>query len=367
MAVSVALVPATIALAKRTGGVDRPDDREAGRRIHTEPTPRLGGLALWAGFAVAIAVFGQSIGQRWQIIAATGVITVLMAIDDILNLGWWTKLVLQFVAGGLVAAFGITITFVAVPQVPHLGTTVVLQLGWLVVPVTVMWIVGLENSINFLDGSDGVAAGVVAIVAGVSLLAAINRLGPQAGVQNNVLMLSGALMGTCLGFLVFNVAPAKVFMGDSGSHFLGVALGIITILGVAKVVVALSLAVPVIALGLPIGDTLFAIVRRRRAGVSVATPDAGHLHHRLLARGLSPRETAMAFYLATAILGCLSLSLFGHHRIVYVAALLLLTALVALFWRNNRRPGAARDDAEVIVIAGRRAVPPGGRGHPHGD
>ena len=112
-----------------------------------------------------------------------------------------------------------------------------------------------------------------------------------------MVILSGAVMGCCLGFLVFNLPPARVFMGDSGSHFLGIALGAITILGVAKIVVGLSILVPLIALGLPIGDTLFAIVRRALSGQNPAKADAGHLHHRLRAVGLNPIETAVTFYL----------------------------------------------------------------------
>lgn len=346
-------VPVSMVLARRLGAVDSPD---ADRRIHATPTPRLGGLGMWLGFAAALALLGGGIPQRWQIIAVTGLITVLMAIDDILRLPWWTKLLLQFAIGIVITALGTTISFVALPALGH-GAPVLWQLGWLAAPATVMWLVCLQNSINFLDGSDGVAAGVVAIVAGVCLLAAINRLESQGSVQADVLVLSGALMGCCVGFLIFNVAPARVFMGDSGSHFLGVTLGFITILGVAKVVVGLALFVPLIALGLPIGDTAFAIVRRRRAGRSVAEPDAGHLHHRLLARGLTPRETALAFYLATAILGSISLSLFGHRRIIYVAVALLLMALVALFWRNHRRPEPEQDEEGYIVVPGRRALP----------
>jgi UDP-GlcNAc:undecaprenyl-phosphate GlcNAc-1-phosphate transferase len=149
--------------------------------------------------------------------------------------------------------------------------------------------------------------------------------------------MSGALMGCCFGFLYWNMAPARAFMGDSGSHFLGVAVGTITVLGTAKVAVALTILVPLVSLGLPIGDTAFAIVRRRRAGTGIAAPDAGHLHHRLLALGLSQRETALAFYLATTILGCIALGIFGHRKVLAIAAVLLVVALVMLLWRSRRR------------------------------
>lgn len=351
--VSIACVPASIVLARRTGAVAEPD-RE--RHLHDQPTPRLGGLAMYLGFAVAVAVFGDSIPYRWQVVAVCGAITVAMAVDDVLDLSWRTKLAIEVGAGLLVAVSGVLITFVAVPG---LGSTTVWQLGWLAVPVTMVWITGMQVSVNLLDGADGVAAGVVAIVAAVLLLAAINRLQTPGDTQGGVIVMSGAIMGCCLGFLVFNLPPARVFMGDAGSHFLGVALGMLTILGVAKIVVGLSLLVPLIALGLPISDTAYAIVRRRRAGRSAAEPDAGHLHHRLLARGMTPLETALTFYLATGILGCIALSIYGHRKILDAALALLVVSLGALFWRSRRRRPSQTivlDDEDEYPLEGRPAI-----------
>ncbi len=350
----IAAVPLSILLARRAGAVAEPD---AERHIHPQPTPRLGGIAMFVGFAVAVAIFGGSITYRWQTVAVTGAITLAMAIDDIFDLSWRSKLAIEVGAGVLVAVLGVTITFLAIPGVHH---TTVFQLGWLAAPVTVAWVLGMQVSVNFLDGADGVAAGVIAIVAGVCLLAAINRVQAPGDLQSGVIVMSGALMGCCLGFLVFNLPPARVFMGDAGSHFLGVALAVITILGVAKIVVGLSLLVPLIALALPIGDTAFAMVRRKRAGRSMAQPDAGHLHHRLLARGMSPAETALTFYLATAILGCIALSIYGHRKILDIALGLLVVALVAVLWRNRRRAAtrpASIDDEGFVVVEGRRPLP----------
>jgi UDP-GlcNAc:undecaprenyl-phosphate/decaprenyl-phosphate GlcNAc-1-phosphate transferase len=352
-AVTCAAVPPSMWLARRVGAVDRPD---AERRIHDEPTPRLGGIAMFAGFAIALAVFGSGVEERWDVVAVTAAITVAMAVDDVLRLPPWTKLVIETGAGVMVAALGITISFFSFHS--HPGS--VFDLGLLAVPVTVVWLVGMQVSINLLDGVDGVAGGVVAIVAGVLLLAAINRLGgPENGIQSSVIVMSGALMGCCFGFLFWNVAPARVFMGDSGSHFLGVAVGTITVLGTAKVAVALTILVPLVSLGLPIGDTAFAIVRRRRAGTGIAAPDAGHLHHRLLALGLSPRETALAFYLATIVLGCIALGMFGHRKVLALAAVLLVVALVALLRRSRRRNGdlEGRPLRDWLLVSDREAVP----------
>src|SRR5579863_1849289 len=331
--------------ARRTGAVAEPD---GDRHLHAQPTPRLGGIAMFAGFAIAVAIFGSAVPDRWQVIAVTGAITVAMAIDDILDLSWRSKLAIEVGVGIVTVLLGITITSIAVPG-SH-STSV-----W-----DLMWLVGMQVSVNLLDGADGVAAGVIAIVAGVCLLAAINRLGTGGDVQGGVLILSGALMGCCIGFLVFNLPPARVFMGDSGSHFLGVALAVITILGVAKIVVGLSILVPLITLGLPIGDTAFAIVRRSLSGRNPAAADAGHLHHRLRAVGMTPIETAVTFYLVTGILGCIALTIYGHRRIIIFALGLLVVALVVLIWRNRRRvprlPFVAIEEREVHVD-GRRVLP----------
>jgi UDP-GlcNAc:undecaprenyl-phosphate GlcNAc-1-phosphate transferase len=353
-AVCIAAVPGSMWLARRTGAVAQPD---GDRHLHARPTPRLGGIALFIGFAVAIAIFGSGITDRWQVVAVTGAITIAMAIDDILDLNWLSKLGIEVGVGVLAVVLGITITSIAIPG----AHTSLWELGLLTAPVTVVWLVGMQVSVNLLDGADGVAAGVVAIVAGVCLLAAISRLTGNDHVQGGVVILSGAVMGCCLGFLVFNLPPARVFMGDSGSHFLGIALGVITILGVAKVVVGLSILVPLIALGLPIGDTLFAIVRRALSGRNPAAPDAGHLHHRLRAVGLNPIETALTFYLVTGILGCLALTIYGHRRIIDVALGLLVVALAALIWRNRRRaprlPFVAAIEESEVQVDGRRALP----------
>ena len=353
-AVCIAAVPGSMWLARRTGAVAQPD---ADRHLHPAPTPRLGGIAMFVGFAVAIALFGSVISDRWQVLAVTGAITVAMAIDDILDLSWLSKLAIEIGVGVLAVLLGIVITTIAIPG-SH--TPSVWDLMWLSAPVTVVWLVGMQVSVNLLDGADGVAAGVIAIVAAVCLLAAINRIEGPADVQSGVVIMSGAVMGCCLGFLVFNLPPARVFMGDSGSHFLGVALGVITVLGVAKVVVGLSILVPLIALGLPIGDTAFAIVRRTLAGRNPAAPDAGHLHHRLRAVGLNPLETAVTFYLVTGILGCLALTIYGHRRIIDLALGLMIVALAVLIWRNRRKvprlPFVAVEESEVQVD-GHRALP----------
>jgi UDP-GlcNAc:undecaprenyl-phosphate GlcNAc-1-phosphate transferase len=337
--VCIVAVPLSIRLAPRIGAVAHPDEE---RHLHAAPTPRLGGLAMLLGFVVAVVVFGGQVQSRWPILAVAGVVTLAMAVDDIVDLVWWQKLIVVVGAGVAFYVLGISITSVDLPG-GHL-----VQLGLLALPVTVLWVSGMQVSVNFMDGADGVAAGVVAIVALVAMLAAINRIIVPGDLQSGVVVLSAALMGVCLGFLVFNLPPARTFMGDTGSHFLGVVIAAITIVGIAKVTVGLSILVPLIALGLPISDTAWAIVRRGRAGVSPTTPDARHLHHRLQARGMTPMETALTFYFATGVLGCLGLALFGHRKILDFALGLCALGVVAVFWRNHRRLQRTRREAAVL-------------------
>jgi len=328
--VTLACVPLARWLSFRLGAVAQP----GGRHIHSQPTARLGGVAIMAGFVVAVVCFGRGVQDWRQVVAIAVAVAVLMAVDDILGLPYWTKLVIQAVCSLVVAwFFAISINSINLPDFAF-------HLAWAAIPITVIWLMGMQNSINLLDGVDGLAAGVVAIVGGVLYLAAVNRLGVDPS-QGGVILLSAALIGCCLGFLVFNFAPARIFMGDSGSQLLGMLVGIITILGVAKITVALALFVPVLALALPITDTAYAIWRRRREGVGIAHADARHLHHRLLEMGLTPRETAVAFYLITAILGCIGLAIFGHRKILAVALALLIVALGLLVWRIWHRGGFA--------------------------
>ena len=326
--VCIVAVPLTMVLARRVGAVDHPDDE---RHLHAAPTPRLGGLAMLLGYVVAVAVFGGQTSSRWPLLIVAGVVALMMAVDDTLDLAWWAKLVVVLGAGVAFFALGISITDVDLPG-GHL-----VQLGLLALPVTVLWVAGMQVSVNFMDGADGVAAGVVAIVAMVTMLAAINRIVVPGDLQSGVVILSAALMGVCFGFLVFNLPPARTFMGDTGSHFLGAVLAAITIVGAAKVAVGLSILVPLIALALPISDTAWTIVRRGRAGVSPTTPDAGHLHHRLQARGMTALETALTFYFTTGVLGCLGLAIFGHRKILDVAIVLCALGLAGTFWHNRRR------------------------------
>jgi UDP-GlcNAc:undecaprenyl-phosphate GlcNAc-1-phosphate transferase len=311
-AVCALAVPLMIRLSRSTGMIALP----GGRHAHLKPTPLLGGVALYVGFAAAVLIFLPHFKDTAGVLIVSGLAAFLLIADDRWQVRAAIKFGLQLIVVVIaILVFGFKITSIGLP-----GDNVI-NLGYLAIPITIFWLLGMQNTVNFLDGVDGLAAGVVLIVAVTLMLAAAGLRQPAA------VELAGALAGTCGGFLLFNFYPAKIFMGDSGAHFLGAALGVIAILGVAKVAVAFALVVPVLALALPIGDTAWAIFRRRRDGTSVARPDLQHLHHRLQAFGLDARQTCYVFYAASALLGALGLTLFGHGRIL--AVVLVTSAALA--------------------------------------
>ena len=309
-------------LAFRLGAVAEPGER----RIHSRPTARLGGLAMYLGFGLSAALFSTNPSTLGLLLSAA-VITTLMVFDDLHGLRALPKLLAQIGASLLaIVVFGIYIHSVNLPGGHIVNLAVAVS-----IPLTLLWFVGLQNTINLIDGVDGLAAGVVAIVAATLLLAAINRE------QMDIVILSGALIGACAGFLFFNWHPARVFMGDTGSNFLGFTLAALSVLSVAKGAVVLALIVPIAALAIPIFDTGWAILRRRMRGRSIAAPDTEHLHHRLLDFGLSPRETALVFYFGTAIFAALGLAIYGHRKVLLGAILLMLLGIVVIMMRRFQR------------------------------
>lgn len=344
LVLAAVLTPVAIVAARRLGYVKQPRARD----IHRVPTPDVGGFALFAAFAITA---WQTIG--WSpltpaMIVLGGAALVMGAVDDRRPMRAWVKLGLQL-AIVLVAVLAFPsnhfqIGYVTLPGVAR----PVNLLPVIAIPISVFWLLGMQNTVNFLDGVDGLAAGVVAIVA-LTLLVAASTRGPMSAV-----LLSASLSGACAGFLLFNFSPARVFMGDSGSNFLGLALGLLSIAGVAKVAVAFALLIPAIALAVPIADTAFAVVRRRRQGISIAHPDTKHIHHQLLDFGLTQWETCLVFYCSAGILGALGLTLLGQHRRILSIAVILLvvplsTVLGELLQRTRWRlpvPGLRRLLAE---------------------
>jgi len=336
IALAAVLTGLAIPIARRLGVMAVPRDRD----LHKRPTPALGGLALYAAFGVSVLLLAPDEVEKMGILAVTGAAAVIMVLDDRIGLPAWLKLGVQTaLAVVAAAAFGsdLQISYLGVP-----GDGIV-ELGLLALPLTVAWQLGMANTVNLMDGVDGLAAGVVGIVAAVLLVAAASKG------QTDVVAFSAALGGACAGFLVWNWHPARIFMGDSGSNFLGFAIALIAVLGVAKIAAVFALLVPLLALAVPIADTGWAIVRRRRRRISIAHPDTRHIHHQLLDFGLTQRQICLLFYCCSAILGALGLMIFGHRRALAAVVLLMLvplsTVLGDLFIRSTRRipaPGLAR-------------------------
>ena len=303
LALAAALIatPLVKVLAARTGALDKPD----ARKVHTKPIPRIGGIGIYAACMLSMVLvmhFADLSGELfWGVIGLMFSSTLMMlvgVIDDYKNLPAKVKLLGQIIAATvLVIGFDVRIDFVTDPFGDYI------YLEWFAVPATIFWLVGLSNTINLIDGLDGLAAGVSSIAAITIMLVAL---------EQNVMIiavLTAALAGAAVGFLCYNFNPASIFMGDSGALFLGFMLAGISVIGAVKCAATIALIVPILALGLPILDTAFAIVRRYRGGVPIFRPDKGHLHHRLLGLGFTQRQAVLLMYVISALLGLSAVAL----------------------------------------------------------
>jgi len=333
LAVGLLLTPLTIWAARRVGFLAQPN-RE--RDIHKRPIPYGGGLAMFGAFAVAALVAMRLVPDVAKdvdvpgLLLLSGVTAALYVIDDRWGIHALVKLALQAaIAVAAVKVFHFEIGFLLVlpPPFPQVH-----ELGLFILPITVFWILGMQNTVNLLDGVDGLAAGVVAVTAVVLLVA-------SAGRQPGIVALSAALAGACVAFLFFNFNPARIFMGDSGAYWLGMALALLSVAGVAKVAIAAAIAVPVLAMGIPIADTALSIVRRRLNGQSFTHADAKHIHHLLLEAGLTQRQTCILFYCASGILGAVGLTVFGHRKVLVVVIVLMVVVLSTALGERLRTSG----------------------------
>ncbi|MFA6809135.1 MAG: MraY family glycosyltransferase, partial [Eubacteriales bacterium] len=251
--IAVIVTPITIILAKRWGIMDYPGER----RVHTIPVPRMGGTAIYVAFWTAVLLKVEIDSTVLGLLLGSTIIFIVGIVDDIKGLKPLTKLCWQFISASILIWFGLTVAKVTLP---FIGTV---NLGIFGVLVAVIWVVGLVNTVNFSDGLDGLAAGICFIASAILFWSA-NRI---EQVTASYLML--ALAGACLGFLVFNFHPAKVFMGDSGSMFLGYIIGAVSILGLLKTATVIGVVFPLLVLGMPLTDMIFAIIRRRWKGISI--------------------------------------------------------------------------------------------------
>lgn len=315
---SFALTPVVKNLACKVGAIDVPKDA---RRMHSTPIPRLGGLAIFLGFLFAVLLFAEIDRTLQGILLGAVVIVVLGMIDDIVPLNALLKFCVQILAALIVVLYGnLRIETFTNPNIFSDNPYIHLDL-WSI-PITVLWIVAITNAVNLIDGLDGLAVGVSSI-ASFSLLVIAIIVG-----EWNMAMVMAALAGACIGFMPYNLNPAKIFMGDTGSTFLGFILATISIQGLFKFYAIVSFAVPFLILGLPIFDTAFAIGRRVLSGKSPMSPDRGHVHHRLIDMGFNQKQTVSILYLMSGLLGLSAVVLTSSGEIK--ALFLILAVILAI-------------------------------------
>lgn len=280
------------ALALKIGAVAHP----GGRHVHTQVMPTAGGLAIFVGFWAATLTLAWPPTQPvLAVLVGSLILLVVCLVDDVKSLSPVLRLVAQF-AVALIAFYGGVQVRGLTNPLSAIGTYHYISLGWWSAPLTILWIMTITNAMNWLDGLDGLVAGVAAL-AGLTIMVGAATTGIPL-----VAIAAAALAGSCLGFLPFNFNPAKIFMGDTGAMFLGYMLACIAVIGPFKIATAVAVLVPLLVLGVPIFDTVSGIVRRLRAGKSPLAADRGHIHHRLIDRGMSVRQAVLTIYLLTAVL-----------------------------------------------------------------
>ncbi len=315
--VSYVLTPYIKQLAFKIGAIDKPDNRKVHKRI----MPRLGGLAIYIAFMVGAI---SSIEITWDIagVLLGGTLIVIVGVlDDKYQLPAKVKLLGQIAAAAVLVLFDIRIEWLNNP----LGGYFYLD-KFISIPVTIFWIISFTNVVNLIDGLDGLAAGVSAI-ASITVILVAAQMG-----YFHIAVLTAALAGGILGFIRYNFNPATIFMGDTGSMFIGYMLAAISVLGAVKTATTIALIVPAIALGLPIMDTAFAIMRRYTNGRPIFQPDKGHLHHRLLAMGMNQKEAVLLMYGISAVLGIAAVlwaEVDGFYAALIIAVIITAVAVGA--------------------------------------
>jgi UDP-GlcNAc:undecaprenyl-phosphate/decaprenyl-phosphate GlcNAc-1-phosphate transferase len=291
----VLLTPAVGGMARMLGVVDRPESRRLNRRT----IPRLGGLALFFGIFVPALAFLDLSGEMRGLLLGAAVATTVGAIDDFRGLRWWEKLGGQFAAAAIPVGFGIwihrfTFPILGVHELPE----------WVGMPLSVLWIVAIMNMFNFLDGLDGLAAGVSAICAFTFTLIALSLNIPQV----QAAIISAIVLGATLGFLRHNFYPARIFMGDSGALLLGFILATVPLQGLLKTASIVTLFFPLLVLAVPILDTSFVVAKRLKYGQPIYSADQYHLHHRFVNIGFSQRRAALYIWLWCGTLAATALA-----------------------------------------------------------
>ena len=349
--VSFMATPYTIKIAHKIGAVDVPKDK---RRMHKRAMPKFGGPAVILGFIVSMIYLiiimtiegsldlftEQEYGKKLLgVLLGIGAITITGIFDDTKTLKPWQKLIGQVIAATIVVIFGIKIEHLNIPFLYKVGLSDVFS-----TILTILWIIGVTNAINLIDGLDGLSSGI-SLISCISLLIIFLMNGSPMIATIIVTAVSGALVG----FLPYNFSPAKTFIGDTGSNFLGFMLAVVSILGVAKTYTMAVIVLPVIVLGLPIFDVMFAIIRRIAKGKSIKAvfkPDKGHLHHKLVEKGFSQKQAVLILYGLSASLGMFAIILFDSGIWKALSFLLMIIASVAIGYRNFLKD---KDDKPKLI------------------
>ncbi len=314
LAISFFVTPLAIKAAHKMGVVDIPN----ARKVHAGAIPRMGGVAIYIAFVVGTLILGV---YTWQVAALLIASTIVMAfglLDDIRGISPKVKLLGQVFAALILIKFGYSVQFITNPFDGG-----VISLGFWAIPITVIWLVGISNAVNLIDGLDGLSSGV-SIICALTMAVVCYASGQVVAAA-----ISSVLAASAFGFLRYNFHPAKTFMGDCGSLFLGFVLGALAILGLSKGATIISIFIPLLIMGIPICDTLFAIVRRAYLHKPILEADRGHLHHCLLDRGLTHRQTVLVIYAITAVMGLAAILMALLTTSQSVIVLIIMT--VAIF------------------------------------
>jgi len=318
--------------------MDVPEDD---RRMHTVPTPRLGGLAVFLGFLFSVLLLVPITYELRGILIGAVVIVIMAAIDDAVKLHYIPRFITQIFAACIPVFFGVRIE--AFSNFHFSSAEPYFDLGFLSIPATIIWIVLLTNAVNWIDGLDGLSTGVSTISAFSIFL--VSLLLPEP--LPLIALVMAAVCGACVGFLPYNKFPAKMFIGDSGAMFLGYILATMSILGLFKFYAVVSFAVPFLILGLPIFESVTSILRRVLRGKNPMKGDRGHIHHRLIDMGLSQKQAVAILYVASAILGLAAvvLATSGELRAILLIVSGVVAAVVALWVYSSRHK--TQEDIEL--------------------
>ena len=312
---SVILTPFIKKLAIKLDIMDVPKDN---RRIHNKPIPLIGGLAIYFSFVITLFLkMGKLTGSETGLILGATIIVIGGLLDD--------KLLFQLAAAGVLIIYGIRIEIITNP---FNSIYQFINIGVMSIPLTIIWVIGITNALNLIDGLDGLAAGIAFISSiTIFIIALLNN-------RYEAAVLTSILAGAILGFLPYNFNPASIFMGDTGSQLLGFLLAAISMEGAIKSAAAFSVAVPILALGIPIYDTLFAVIRRKINGKPIMQADRGHLHHRLLDMGLTQKQVVMIMYSISAVLGSISIiAMEINAQKSYFLLIIVMVILVFMAWK----------------------------------